>query len=98
MGQIRVTIEQTWIEAAETFPPASRSMPGSWWFAQGHVFRSGRSRSIPPDSPWGAPPRAPIPTGVPIFASMLVAPREVERGDKVKVEVTSGERCSCSKR
>jgi flagella basal body P-ring formation protein FlgA len=31
-----------------------------------------------------------IQAGVPLYASMLVAPREVERGDKVSVEVSSG--------
>jgi flagella basal body P-ring formation protein FlgA len=31
-----------------------------------------------------------IHAGEPVYASMLVAPREVERGDKVAVEVSSG--------
>jgi flagella basal body P-ring formation protein FlgA len=89
-AKVRVTEQRTWIEAARLLET------GKAIDADQVVQRSG------PRFPFGIQPvesmdlavgRAPVRTisaGSPLFASMLVAPREVDRGDKVEVEASSG--------
>jgi flagella basal body P-ring formation protein FlgA len=89
-AKVRVTTEQTWVEAVRPLPA------GQVVDASGVAVRAG------PRSPFGPAPlpsvelaagKMPLRTiqpGIPISASMLIAPREIERGDKVMVEVLSG--------
>jgi len=90
-ARVRVSVERTWVEANETLPagkPISRAQL---------VERSGPRFPFGPvalDSMELAAGREPIRTmkpGEAIFASVLISPREVERGDRVEVVVMSGD-------
>ena len=90
-AKVRITTEQTWIEAIQPLAP------GQPIEAARLLLRTG------PRSPFGPAPigavetvvgRAPVRSikpGEPIFAAMLTTPHDVERGQSVRVEASSGE-------
>ncbi len=87
-AKVRITTEQTWLEAAELLQPGKP------------ISESQLKKQRGPRSPFGPQPIIDIAGRVPlraikpcetIFASMLTTPRDIERGDKVAVEVVSGE-------
>jgi flagella basal body P-ring formation protein FlgA len=89
-AKVHVTVEQTWIESAEVLPAGKPIDTAQVVVRKGPRFPFGKQ---PLDSAGLAVGRAPvriIHLGEPLYASMLVAPREVERGDHVTVEVSSG--------
>jgi flagella basal body P-ring formation protein FlgA len=86
----RITTEQVWIEAAEPLAPSKPLNPAQLRVARGPRFPFGPAPLASIDLAAGRAPLRSIKAGEPIFASMLVSPREVERGDNVDVEVSSG--------
>ena len=87
-AKVRITTEQTWIEAAE---PLSAGKP----IEPSQLITKTGSRSpfglTPATEVTGKTPLRTIKPGEPILPAMLVTPHEVERGEKVNVEVKSGE-------
>ncbi len=89
--KVRVTTEQTWIEALQPLAPGKPIEAGQL------ALRTG------PRSPLGPAPIGAVELiagrtaarivrpGEPIFANMLTTPREVERGDHIQVEAVAGE-------
>jgi flagella basal body P-ring formation protein FlgA len=89
--KVQITSEQTWVEAVESLVSAKPIAATQLIVRKGPRFPIG---AVPVGSIEAAEGRLPIRAikpGEPIFASMLLAPHEVERGDKVTVEVISGE-------
>ncbi len=89
--KVRVTTEQTWIEALQPLPPgkpievaqvASRTGPRS-------PFGPAPIGAV--DLAAGRIPLRAIKPGEPIFPAMLSTPHDVERGETVRVDVASGE-------
>jgi flagella basal body P-ring formation protein FlgA len=89
-AKVQVTTEQTWIEAEETLPAGQPIEARQLVVRKGPRFPFGRQPLESDDLALGRAALRAIQPGVPIYAFMLVTPREVERGDKVKVEVSSG--------
>ena len=86
----RVTTEQRWVEATKPLPAGREIQADQVVQRHGPRFPFG---PVPLDSTNAAIGRAPvrsIESGAVLFGSMLETPREVERGDKVTVEVLNG--------
>ena len=88
--RVRVTTEQTWIEAAGPLLPAKPIEAAQLKLEKGPRSPLGPAPLASLDAAAGQTVLRPVKPGEPIFANMLIAPREVERGDTVKVEVLSG--------
>ncbi len=89
--KVRVSTIQTWVEAAEPLVSAKPIQT-----AQLILHKAARSPLGPEpiasiEAAAGHLPIRAIKSGEPIFATMLLAPHDVERGDTVSVEVVSGE-------
>jgi flagella basal body P-ring formation protein FlgA len=89
-AKVRITTQQTWVEAAESLPPDRIIDATRLAVRTGRRFPFGIAPLDSPDLAAGKKPLRTIRPGEPVYASMLVAPREVERGDKVAVEASSG--------
>jgi flagella basal body P-ring formation protein FlgA len=89
--KVRATIDRTWVEAAQPLVSAKAIEAAQLFLRRGARFPFGPTPLSSIDAAAGRLPIRAIKAGEPIFASMLMAPREVERGDKVSVEVISGE-------
>lgn len=90
-AKVRVTTEQTWIEAAALLAPGKPIEAGQFVSRTGPRFPSGRAPIGSTDLVAGRVPLRAIKPGEPIIAAMLSSPREVERGETVRVVVSSGE-------
>jgi len=88
--KVHVSIERTWIEAAETLKAGKPIEPGQLVVRTGPRFPFGTQAIESAELAVGRATVRTIEPGAPIYASMLEAPLAVERGDKVTVEVTSG--------
>jgi len=89
-AKVRVSTEQTWIEAAEPLAAGKPVTSSQLRVAKGPRFPFGPAPVASLDLVIGRAPLRSVKTEEPIFASMLVAPREIERGDQVSVEVSIG--------
>jgi flagella basal body P-ring formation protein FlgA len=89
-AKVRITAEQTWVEAAETLAAGQPVDASRLAVRKGPRFPFGVAPLDSPDLAAGKKPLRTIRAGEPIYASMLTTPREVERGDKIAVEVSSG--------
>jgi len=89
--KVRVTQEQTWVEAGELLPA------GGIIRADQLVLQTGPWSPLDPvpaeslESVVGRKPLRTLARGVAIRPQLLIEPPQVERGDKVEVEVQSGE-------
>lgn len=89
-AKVRVTVEQTWVEAA------AHLEPGKPVDAQDLRLQTARAFPYPKSSPssieefTGRAPLRSIRAGVRLEPLMFTKPRDVERGQKVDVEVHSG--------
>lgn len=86
-----ITTEQTWVEAEEPLAAAKPIVRAQLVVRKGPRFPFAAAPLDSLDRAVGRAPIQAIKPGEPIFASMLTMPREVERGDTVRVEVVSGE-------
>jgi flagella basal body P-ring formation protein FlgA len=89
-AKVNVTVERTWVEAAEALPAGRAVGKAQLVLRKAPRFPLGPVALDSIDRVAGREPVRLIKSGEPIFASMLTAPREVQRGDKVKVIVESG--------
>jgi len=87
----RITTEQTWVEALDPLAVAKPITREQLVVRKGPRFPFAAAPLDSVDRAVGHAPLQSIKPGEPIFASMLTMPREVERGDTVRVEVVSGE-------
>jgi flagella basal body P-ring formation protein FlgA len=90
-AKVRVTTTQTWIETATPIEAGKPISPDQLIVRTGERFPFG---AAPVDSIEFLTARKAarfIRAGEPIFASMLTAPHDVERGETVTVRVTAGE-------
>jgi len=90
-AQVRVSVERTWVEAIETLPAGKPIVRAQLVERRGPRFLFAAMPLDTIDLAAGREPIHAIKPGEPIFGSMLIAPREVERGDQVNVVVQSGE-------
>lgn len=90
-AKVRVTSEQTWVEAAELLVAGKNIDSPQLVIRTGPRFPFGAAPLDSVERIAGQKPTRMIRAGEPIFASMLTKPHEVERGDPVAVEVSSGD-------
>lgn len=90
-AKVRVTVDRTWVEALETLPTGRAIARGQLVERRGPRFPFGPKPVDSIDLAEGREPIRAIKPGEPVFASILVAPRDVKRGDKVNVVVESGQ-------
>ena len=76
----RITTQQTWVEAARPLEAGKALDASSLIIRTGPRFPFGPAPVASIDQATGRMPTHSIKSGEPIFASMLIAPREVERG------------------
>lgn len=88
--RVRVIAAQTWVEAAAPLAPGKPIEIAQLKIGRGPRSPLGPAPLASLDAVAGQTVVRPVKPGEPIFANMLIAPREVERGDTVKVEVQSG--------
>jgi flagella basal body P-ring formation protein FlgA len=88
--KVRVTEERTWVEAAESLQSGKAIGADQLVTRKGPRFPFGAAPLDSIDLAAGRAPVRMLPAGSEIYATMLVAPREIERGDKVEVEASSG--------
>jgi flagella basal body P-ring formation protein FlgA len=88
--RVRITAERTWVEAAAPIPPGKLIDASQIVLRKGPRFPFGPAPLDALDLALARKPLRAIRQGEPIFASMLTKPPEVERGDVVRVEVSSG--------
>jgi len=88
--RVRITTERTWVEAAEFIPSGKLIESSQIVLRKGPRFPIGPAPLDAVDLAEAHKSLRAIQLGEPIFASMLTKPCEVERGDLVRVEVSSG--------
>ncbi len=88
--RVRITAQQTWVEAAELIPSGKLIESSQIVLRKGPRFPFGPAPLDAIDLAAAHKSLRAIRQGEPIFASMLTKPCEVERGDVVRVEVSSG--------
>lgn len=88
--RVRITTERTWVEAAEPIPSGKLIEASQIVLKKGPRFPFGLEPLDAIDLAAEHKSLRAIRLGEPIFASMLTKPCEVERGDVVRVEVSSG--------
>lgn len=89
-ARVRVTTEQTWVEAVTPLSAGKIVETAQLRLVTGPRFPLGPAPVASIDLAAGRALLCTVKPGEPIFPYMLVAPREVERGDTVAVEVSSG--------
>jgi len=89
-AKVRITTEQTWIEAAEPLASGKAIEAAQIRLAHGPRSPLGPVPLASAGLVVGCAPSRAVKPGEPIFANMLRSLPEIERGDKVAVEVTSG--------
>jgi flagella basal body P-ring formation protein FlgA len=90
-AKVRVTTEQSWVEAGTAIPPSRVIAADQLILRTGPRFPFGPSPIASIDAAIGKKTSRAIRPGEPIFSNMLIAPHDVERGEKVDVEVSVGE-------
>ena len=86
----RITTEQTWVEAAEVLEGAKPIAESQLVLKKGPRFPFDAPAITSLDAAAGRRPVRTLASGTAITAAMLLAPHDVERGEKVHVEVLSG--------
>ncbi|HUA86039.1 MAG TPA: flagellar basal body P-ring formation chaperone FlgA [Bryobacteraceae bacterium] len=89
-ARVRVTTEQSWVEAAAALAPGPPVDAAQLKLVKGPRSPLGPAPLDSLEAVAGRGVSRMVKTGEPIFSNMLIAPREVERGDTVRVEVSSG--------
>ncbi len=89
--RVQISVERAWIEAAEPLPAGKPIARTQLLERKGPRFPFGAMPLDSIDSAAGREPTRAIKPGELIFASILIAPREVSRGDQLHVVVESGE-------
>jgi flagella basal body P-ring formation protein FlgA len=89
--KVRITTQQIWVEAGEPLGAGEPIDAAQLVIRRAARFPFGRTPLVSIGQAAGQLAARSIKGGEAIFASMLVAPREVQRGDTVAVEVLSGE-------
>jgi flagella basal body P-ring formation protein FlgA len=84
-------VERIWVEANETLPAGKPIARAQLIERSGPRFPFGPVALDSIDLVAGREPIRAIKSGEAIFGSVLISPREVERGDRVDVVVMSGE-------
>jgi flagella basal body P-ring formation protein FlgA len=88
--KVKITVERTWIEASETIATGKVIEASQLVIRKGPRFPFGPAPIDAVDLAIAHKTLRAIRAGDPIFAAMLTTPPDVERGDIVRVEVTSG--------
>jgi flagella basal body P-ring formation protein FlgA len=88
--RVHITLERTWVEAASRIPAGKLIETSQIVLRKGPRFPFGPAPLDALELAALHKPLRAIRRGEPIFASMLTKPCEVERGDLVRVEVSSG--------
>jgi flagella basal body P-ring formation protein FlgA len=89
-AKVRVTTGQTWVESSKPLPAGRLISADDLVLRTGPRFPFGPAPLSAVELAAGRVPLHQIPAATPVFASMLAAPAEVARGDKVSVEIVSG--------
>jgi flagella basal body P-ring formation protein FlgA len=89
-ARVRVTTEQSWVEAIAALAPGPPIDTAQLKLVKGPRSPLGPAPLDSLKAVAGRSVSRLVKTGEPIFANMLIAPREVERGDTVRVDVSSG--------
>ncbi len=89
-ARVRISVPGTRIVAAEDLPAGRPIQPSQLRAEAAEVALFGDQGITSVDEAAGRIPRRPIRAGAPVAANTLDAPREVERGETVSVEVASG--------
>lgn len=90
-AKVRVTTEQSWIEAAAPIDSSKIISADQLVLRSGPRFPFGPAPLASIDAAAGRKSLRAIKPGEPIFSSMLISPHDVERGEKVLVEVSVGQ-------
>jgi flagella basal body P-ring formation protein FlgA len=90
-AKVRVTWEQTWVEAIETLAPGRVIEAAQLTIRKEQRAPFGAPIADSVEQIIGRKTARTIRAGEPIFVSMMIAPFDVDKGDKVTVEVASGE-------
>ncbi len=90
-AKVRVTTEQTWVEAAAPIASSQPIAMDQLKLRTGPRFPFGPAPIASMEAAAGKKTSRTIRPGEPIFSTMLISPHDIERGDKVAVEVTAGE-------
>jgi flagella basal body P-ring formation protein FlgA len=89
--RVQISVDRAWVEAAEPLPAGKPIVRTQLIARKGPRFPFGPSPLDSIDLAAGREPIRAIKPGEPIFASLLISPREVGRGDQIHVVVLSGE-------
>jgi flagella basal body P-ring formation protein FlgA len=89
-ARVRVTTEQTWVETTQPLAAGKTAAAAQLKLVTGPRFPFGTAPAATIDSVAGQTLLRAVRPGEPIFSYMLIAPHEVERGDRVAVEVSAG--------
>lgn len=89
-ARVRVTTEQTWIEAAVPIEAVRPIASDQLILRTGPRFPFGPRPLDSIDAAAGRKTLRAIKPGEPIFSNLLISPHDVERGEKVAVEVSVG--------
>jgi flagella basal body P-ring formation protein FlgA len=89
-ARVKIAVPSTRIVAAQNLTPGHRIEREHVRLEECEIFPSGRPTDPSPDQIMGRVPRRPIAAGAIITANLLDAPKDVERGDTVEVQVRSG--------
>lgn len=90
-AKVRVTTEQSWVEAAAPIASSKSIAAEQLVLRSGPRFPFGPAPLASIDAAVGRKTLRAIKPGEPIFSAMLISAHDVERGEKVAVEVTVGE-------
>ncbi len=89
-ARVRITTEQTWIEAAAPLAPGKPVEASQLKQVTGPRFPFGPAPISSINDAAGRAVLRAVNPGEPIFANMLIAARQIERGDTVRVDVSCG--------
>jgi len=90
-AKVRVTVEQTWVESTALIEPGKIIQPDQLTLRTGSRFPFGPAPADSIDFVAARKATRSIRPGEPVFASMLTAPHDVERGETVAVHVVAGQ-------
>jgi flagella basal body P-ring formation protein FlgA len=88
--KVRITVQRTWVEASEPIASGKLINPSQLVGKTGPRFPFGPAPIASIELAAARKSLRAIRAGEPIFASMLTAPHDIERGDNVHVAVSSG--------
>jgi len=90
-ARVNVTVEQSWVEAADLIEPGKLIRPDQLTLRTGPRFPFGPAPVDSIDFAAARKAMRSIRPGEPVFASMLTTTHDVERGDSVAVQVVFGQ-------